>query len=87
MQGNCSLVNKDNLCKCARKTKAAIKMGYVDPNNLQFANKHYAKIKEKVIGNDTTVQDIVVLRIQDLFRNNPYRIFDTKEFTDLMNII
>jgi len=61
--------------------------GKVDPDNLQFAYKHYTRIKEKVKENNMSIQDIVVLRIQELFKDNPYRIFETKEFTKLMSII
>ncbi len=86
MQGQCSLVNKNNTCKCSKKTKAAIKLGYVDPKDLQFTNKHYVKINEQVRENDMTVQDMMVLRIQELYRENPYQIFETKEFSELMNV-
>ena len=87
MQDNCSLVNKNNKCKCVKKTKAAIQMGYVDPNDLQFTNKHYSKIKDIVSKNDVTIQDVIIKRIQGLFKDNPYSIFETKEFSELMSIM
>lgn len=36
LRGNCSLLDPDNACKCARKTRAFIEGGFVDPRNLQF---------------------------------------------------
>lgn len=44
MQGRCGLVNRDNPCRCARKTAAFIKDGIVDPSRLQFANNHLAQL-------------------------------------------
>jgi len=42
MNERCGLVNKSNPCRCAKKTRAYIKSGFVDPNNLVF-NTHYKK--------------------------------------------
>jgi RNA polymerase sigma factor (sigma-70 family) len=36
LRGNCSLLDPHNACKCARKTRAFIDGGFVDPCNLQF---------------------------------------------------
>lgn len=41
MQNKCGLVNKDNPCRCHRKTRGFIKAGYVDPQNIRFAAHHY----------------------------------------------
>ncbi len=37
MQNQCGLINKANPCRCAKKTRAFMKAGYVDPENLLFA--------------------------------------------------
>ena len=36
MQGHCGLVNEANPCRCAKKTRAMIDGGQVDPKNLRF---------------------------------------------------
>jgi RNA polymerase sigma factor (sigma-70 family) len=36
MQGHCGLVNEANPCRCAKKTRAMIDGGQVDPANLRF---------------------------------------------------
>lgn len=46
MHGQCGLVNETNPCRCARKTKAFIKAGYVDPRNLLFAGSHISRVSE-----------------------------------------
>ncbi len=35
MEGNCSLVNKNNPCKCAKKTKAVTRKNNIDPKDSQ----------------------------------------------------
>ncbi|MEL7424909.1 MAG: RNA polymerase sigma factor [Bacteroidota bacterium] len=49
MNEKCGLVNKDNPCRCARKTTGFIKKGYVNPDNLQFQKNVLLQI-EKVLG-------------------------------------
>ncbi len=39
MNDQCGLVNGANPCRCAKKTQAFMKAGYVDPNNLLFAQR------------------------------------------------
>lgn len=50
MNNKCGLINKNNPCRCARKTTGFIKQGYVDPNNLQFQKRVIATI-EATVGN------------------------------------
>ena len=45
MQGRCGLVNPQNPCRCARKTRVFIKDGIVDPNRIQFARGHLQQVK------------------------------------------
>ncbi len=46
MQERCGLVNKANPCRCAKKTQAFMKAGYVDPQNLLFAKSHLARVRD-----------------------------------------
>jgi RNA polymerase sigma factor (sigma-70 family) len=46
MQGQCGLVNQANPCRCAKKTRAFMDAGYVDPKNLLFARPHVARVRE-----------------------------------------
>lgn len=48
MNNKCGLINKQNPCRCARKTKGFIEKGYVNPDNLQFQTKTIAKINQVV---------------------------------------
>ncbi len=46
MQDKCGLINKANPCRCAKKTRAFMKAGYVDPSNLLFASSRVTRVRE-----------------------------------------
>jgi RNA polymerase sigma factor (sigma-70 family) len=46
MQDKCGLVNSANPCRCAKKTRTFIRMGYVDPQRLKFSANHVAKVRD-----------------------------------------
>jgi RNA polymerase sigma factor (sigma-70 family) len=48
MNSKCGLINKNNPCRCARKTAGFIKMGFVDPLKLHFQKDIIASI-DKII--------------------------------------
>ena len=48
MNNQCSLINKDNPCKCKKKTKALIEHGYVNPNNMMFDLGSHKTLKQKL---------------------------------------
>lgn len=84
MEKNCSLINKNATCTCARKTKSAIERGIVDPKKLQYSEDHVKKIKDVIDQSEITVMDMVELRHQELFKESPYKLFDQKSFNQLM---
>jgi RNA polymerase sigma factor (sigma-70 family) len=46
MQDRCGLVNQANPCRCAKKTQAFMRAGYVNPENLLFAREHVIRVRE-----------------------------------------
>ena len=44
-RGHCGLVDATNPCRCARKTRAFIRDGIVDPNRLIFAQRHVERAR------------------------------------------
>lgn len=46
MHEQCGLVNKANPCRCAKKTRAFMEAGYVNPQNLLFAATHVTRVRE-----------------------------------------
>lgn len=47
MDRKCGLVNRANPCRCAKKTRAFIDAGFVDPSNLLFASLHVTRVRER----------------------------------------
>jgi hypothetical protein len=96
MHDKCGLMNKNNPCKCEKKTKVLIDVGYVNPKKLLF-NVNYvrsveAAAKEKAERFDNLMDE----RSQKLFRENPFQdppdfresireILKHKEFRDIFN--
>jgi RNA polymerase sigma factor (sigma-70 family) len=46
MHGQCGLVNAANPCRCAKKTQAFIKAGYIDTHKLLFASDHLTRVRD-----------------------------------------
>jgi hypothetical protein len=46
MHRQCGLVNPANPCRCAKKTRAFMKAGYVDPARLVFAATHMTRVRD-----------------------------------------
>jgi RNA polymerase sigma factor (sigma-70 family) len=44
MNKRCGLVNPENPCRCAKKTRGYIEAGLVDPNNLKFNTRYKKRI-------------------------------------------
>lgn len=45
MHARCGLMNPDNPCRCSRKTAAFVRDGIVNPEELQFAEAHVARVR------------------------------------------
>jgi RNA polymerase sigma factor (sigma-70 family) len=72
LRGNCSLVEPGNSCKCARKTRAYIQGGFVDPQKLQFTSGHLRKIREVVDERADEIREAYVKVADDVFRGHPF---------------
>lgn len=46
LAGRCGLADPANPCRCARKTRAFVRAGIVDPARLQFTAAHRARVEE-----------------------------------------
>lgn len=71
MQHQCGLMNKANPCRCAKKTRAFINAGYVNPENLLFAREHVTRVREvaKLTADDLETLDAAYAEIH---RGNPF---------------
>lgn len=72
LRGNCSLVNPDASCKCARKTRASIEGGFVDPQNLRFTSDYQRRVREMVDGRAEELADAYMRLAASVYRNHPF---------------
>lgn len=49
MGGQCGLVNPAAPCRCSKKTRAFVRFGVVDPDNLVFNPSHRQMVEDEVI--------------------------------------
>lgn len=71
MNERCGLVNKANPCRCAKKTRAYIEAGIVDPNNLKFNTRYKKKIYELSEQNATSITNTIEDLNKNIFQQHP----------------
>ena len=71
MNNKCGLVNKDNPCRCSKKTKGYVKAGKVDPDNLQFNTRYQSKIKDFSKNNAVEITNTVEELNRNVFKDHP----------------
>src|SRR4051812_11710406 len=72
MNNQCGLVNKNNPCRCPKKTKGFIEAGHVDPEHLLFAGQHVASVKEIVSETVREFEDLVERQYAEIYRAHPF---------------
>lgn len=72
MDNKCGLINKNNPCRCAKKTAGFIKNGYVDPVNLHFQKDRIATIGKLAGKKIKALNDEVYMEYQQLFQDHPF---------------
>ena len=87
MNQRCGLVNKSNPCRCAKKTRAYIEAGYVDPNNLRFNTRHKKKIYELSQEKAATISNTVEDLYKSIFQQHPFNepLTTTKIVDEILN--
>lgn len=69
MRGKCGLADPANPCRCARKTRAAIRAGIVDPTNVRFVASHVAGVERSAAERSRTLRRVVGAGYARLFRD------------------
>jgi RNA polymerase sigma factor (sigma-70 family) len=72
LRDNCSLVTAQNDCKCARKTRAFIQAGFVDPAKLEFTQAHARKVREVAAQRAPELSDAYMEIGASVYRNHPF---------------
>jgi len=71
MNKRCGLVNTDNPCRCAKKTRGYIEAGKVDPVNLQFNTRYTSQINALSKSKATTFSNTVDELNKKVFQTHP----------------
>ena len=80
MNNQCSLINKKNPCKCEQKTKALIKEGYVNKDNILFDLKIQKSMKDKLQILSDNLDNTIENSYKNLYQNHPFIDINEKEF-------
>jgi RNA polymerase sigma factor (sigma-70 family) len=71
MNDKCGLVNRENPCRCAKKTRGFIQAGHVNPDNLLFARDHVSQAREAVRKAYETIRTLDA-QYADIYRRHPF---------------
>ncbi len=72
MNDKCGLVNLNNPCRCAKKTKGFIEAGHVDPNHLLFDPLLVEQVKSVAAETVRKIDDAVQGQYADIYRAHPF---------------
>lgn len=72
MNEKCGLVNKNNPCRCSRKTKGFIQLGIVNPKQLLFSEGHIQKIEDIAPTTLNEVDHIEEMAYVAEYQNSPF---------------
>lgn len=72
MNNKCGLINKNNPCRCAKKTTGFIRMGFVDPVNLHFQKNAIATIDKSVATKVESLNDEILPAYRKLYMEHPF---------------
>ena len=72
LRDNCSLVDPGNTCKCARKTRAFIQGGFVDPEKRVFTAEYRRRVREVAPDRAGELQEAYMKVAADVYRNHPF---------------
>lgn len=85
MFNKCGLINKNNPCKCSKKTKFLIDVGYVNPEKLRFTRSVYFKMDKIAEERVDELSYILDKECNELFRTHPYQ--QSPDFVESMRKI
>src|SRR6266478_2047971 len=72
MNHQCGLVNKNNPCRCPKKTRGFIDAGHVDPHNLLFVPQHVERVREVAPETVREIEDVVERQHAAIYRDHPF---------------
>ena len=97
MTDKCGLMDKNNPCHCAKKTKLMMEAGHVNPDNLLFSKKYIYTIEKVAPEKAEKMDNLFEVNATKLFREHPFQespdfarslnqILESREFKNLFNL-
>ena len=71
MNDKCGLINKSNPCRCAKKTRGFMEVGYVDPDNLLFSRGRMSEVREAAPKMFETIKNLDD-ECAEIYRRHPF---------------
>lgn len=72
MNNQCGLVNRNNPCRCPKKTRGFIEAGHVDPHQLRFVPQHAERIREVAAETVRAIDDVIDREYAAIYRAHPF---------------
>jgi RNA polymerase sigma factor (sigma-70 family) len=72
MNHQCGLVNKNNPCRCPKKTRGFIDAGHVDPRNLLFVPQHLERVRDVAPEAVREIEEVVERQHAAIYREHPF---------------
>jgi len=72
LRGNCSLVTPGAPCQCAKKTRAYVQGGFVDPRKLQFRPEHQRKVRDVAGSRADELSEAYMKVAAEVYRDHPF---------------
>ncbi|HMV80166.1 MAG TPA: RNA polymerase sigma factor [Leptospiraceae bacterium] len=72
MENRCGLINKNNICRCEKKTLSFINAGWIDRKNLKFADSHLRRIREAAERQECIEDEFSEKGYDIIYDENPY---------------
>jgi RNA polymerase sigma factor (sigma-70 family) len=72
MRGQCGLIDQANPCRCAKKTRVFMKVGYVDPHKLLFAGSRLEAVREVAKARSEAI-DALDAAYAEIHRDHPFQ--------------
>lgn len=72
MNNQCGLVNKNNPCRCLKKTRGFIEAGHIDPQHLRFAHQHVQRIRDVAPQTVGFIENAVEAQHAAIYRDHPF---------------
>src|SRR5437879_1301486 len=72
MNNQCGLVNRNNPCRCPKKTRGFIEAGHVDPHHLLFVPQHVERVRDVAPETVREIEDVVEGQYAAIYRDHPF---------------